>query len=263
LGASTPSARGIQHTNKKLSIYLLFLVALLAFLPLSRPCQAATLRIAVASNFSRPLSVIAKNFEASTGHAVLTSPASTGKLFAQIEHGAPYDLFFAADAARPAALEEHGLALERRTYVYGKLVLWSAYSGLVDNSSAVLSAGEFEHLAIANPKTSPYGAAAVEVLRGLGLLERLAPRVVWGENIGQAHHFVVSGNAELGFIAQSQLASHGTGSWWEIPESAHPPIEQQLVRLTDNEAGLAFLAYLERPAVRAKLAEFGYRLPAQ
>ena len=238
------------------------LVAILGwFLP--SPCEAATLRIAVASNFSRTLSVIAEDFEASTGHKVLTSPASTGKLFAQIRHGAPYDLFFAADAASPAALEKLGEALDRRTYVYGKLVLWSPSPALIHNSSAALHSGQFEHLAIANPKTAPYGAAAVEVLHGLGLQDLLSSRVVWGENVGQAHHFVVSGNAELGFIARSQLINPEEGSLWEIPESAYSPIDQQLVRLTDNPVAIAFLAYLERPVVRAKLAEFGYRLPEQ
>lgn len=226
-------------------------------------CEAGTVRVAVASNFASSLQHIAQDFEESTGHEVLASPGSTGKLYAQIQHGAPYDLFFAADTARPAALEALGLTLERQTYAYGRLVLWSPQPGLVNGSSAVLQTASFEHLAIANPKTAPYGAAAVEVLQGLGVLEQVSPRLVRGENIGQTHHFVVSGNAELGLVALSQLERPSQGSMWEVPESAHGPIEQQLVRLTDNRVALAFLAYLERPAVRAKLAGFGYRLPEQ
>jgi molybdate transport system substrate-binding protein len=257
-----PNPQRQQHPMN-CSLYPYLFVLLLGLLPLSSLSEAATVRVAVASNFSPSLKGLAEDFTEQTGHEVLTSPGSTGKLYAQIRHGAPYDLFFAADSVRPAALEERGLALERRTYCYGRLVLWSSRPGLIAGSSAVLESESFRHLAIANPKTAPYGAAALQVLQGLGVLERLSSRLVLGENIGQAHHFVASGSAEIGFVALSQLTTAKPGSRWEVPESAHDPIEQQLVRLTDNPAALAFLAYLERPAVRTKLAGLGYRLPEE
>ncbi len=228
--------------------------------------KADQLHIAVASNFTHAIKSLAKNFEEKTGHKVVLSFGSTGKLYAQIIHGAPYDVFFAADSERPVLLEKNGQALpgSRFTYATGKLVLWSPQQQLVDTEGKILNRQDFRHLAIANPDLAPYGKAARQILQHEGLWPTLQTRLVRGENIGQAYQFVKSGNAELGFVALAQVNYPGhpaTGSWWEIPESLYSPIEQQAVLLKDSPAASDFLQYVKNDASRALIRSYGYGTP--
>ena len=224
------------------------------------------LRVAVASNFRHPMEAMKDAFERANGHSLVLIFGSTGKHYAQIRNGAPFDAFFAADAERPERLEREGLAVPgtRFTYAVGRIVLWSADPGLVDAEGEVLASGAFRHLAIANPDLAPYGAAARDLLRKIGLWQRLQPRLVRGENIGQTFQFVVSGNAELGFVARSQLESPQNafeGSRWMPPASAYPPIEQQAVLLRDSPAGRALLDFMRGDAAAAILRAYGYDSP--
>ena len=171
---------------------------------------------------------------------------STGKLYAQIKNGAPFDVFFAADVKRPRLLEEDGLGLpgSRFTYAIGKLVLWSLKAAYVDDRGEVIEEGDFRHLALANPRLAPYGMAARQVLQRLDLWDRLAPRMVRGESAGQTYQFVASGSAELGFVARSQVTRPETplpGSFWTVPEALHDPIDQQAVQLADRPAVKSFM----------------------
>jgi molybdate transport system substrate-binding protein len=230
-----------------------------------RPAGAAdgpVVRVAVAANFTAAMKRIAAGFERVSGDRVLVSFGSTGSLYAQIRNGAPYDLFLAADERRPRLLEGEGAAVpgSRFTYAVGRLVLWSAQTGLVDRRGAVLGHGSFTHLAIANPKTAPYGAAAEQVLRHLGLWEKLQPRIVRGENIAQTYQFTATGNAQLGMVALSEARNSG-GSRWDIPQNLYTPIRQQavlLVRGRDNPTARALLAYLKSDAGRRVIHSFGY-----
>ena len=248
--------------------------ALLGAGPADRPADEGEVRVAVAANFTAPCEEIARAFEKRSGHRVMVSAGSTGKLAAQIQNGAPFDVLLAADAERPALLEQGGTAVagSRFTYARGRLVLWSADPGLVDGAGKVLAAGRFRHLAIANPKLAPYGAAAEQVLGGLRLWQRLSPRLVQGEDIGQTYQFVASGAAELGFVALSQVraAAGGAGggqikgSMWIVPEASYRPIDQQAVLLTSawgNLAARAFLDFLKGREARAAIERFGYDLP--
>ncbi|WP_456237928.1 molybdate ABC transporter substrate-binding protein [Methylotetracoccus oryzae] len=239
---------------------------LLASLSLSAEALAETVQVAVASNFAGPMELIAVAFEKSTGHKAAVSTGATGKFYAQIQNAAPFEVLVAADDTTPARMETEGLAVpgSRYTYAIGKLVLWSAKPGFVDKDGKVLKNGKFAHLALANPKTAPYGAAAVEVLNNLGLLKALEPKFVQGENIAQTQQFVATGNAELGFIAKSQVIKDGKltgGSAWMVPEKLHEPIRQDAVLLTkgkDNLAALALLAYLKSEPAKAIIKSFGY-----
>lgn len=226
----------------------------------------ATLRVAVASNFADTLSAVAARFEQESGHQLILIPGSTGKHYAQIHHGAPFDIFLAADTLRPELLQQEGLALPgtRFTYAVGKLVLWSPDEGVVDPAGKVLEQPDFRHLAIANPKLAPYGQAAWEVLQARGLWDALEDRLVRGENISQTIQFVDSGNAELGFVAWSQVQRPGrqpTGSWWEVPQVLYTPIEQQAVLLRDSPLARDFLAFLRSEEVRTILRDYGYGTP--
>ena len=229
---------------------------------------AGEARVAVAANFAVPMQRLAADFERESGHRLLVSTGATGKFHAQIANGAPFEVFLAADDETPARLEREGLAVpgSRFTYAIGRLVLWSARAGYVDERGAVLERGDFRHLALANPKTAPYGAAAEETLRSLGLLDKLRPRFVQGENIAQAFQFVASGNAELGFVALAQVSGGGApagGSLWVVPAAMHAPIRQDaalLVRGRDNPAALAFLAYLKSEKAKAVIRAYGYEL---
>lgn len=232
----------------------------------SPPAAAAEVLVAVASNFADVAAALAVRFEAATGHAVVLSPGSTGRHFTQIKGGAPFAVFLAADAERPQRLEAEGLAVagSRFTYAVGRLVLWSPRPGLVDADGAVLAAGSFAHLAIANPELAPYGQAAREALAALGLWDGLAPRLVRGENIAQAYQFVAGGAAELGFVALSQVRRPdrtAAGSLWEVPEGLHAPIVQQAVLLRDEPAARAFLEFLRGDEARAVIAAYGYGAP--
>lgn len=235
----------------------------------SMPCSAARadeVRVAVASNFRPAMTALAARFEQSSRHEIVVIHGSTGKHYAQIVNGAPFDAFFAADAARPQRLEAERRIVpgSRFTYAIGRLVLWSKGEGRVDPDGQVLRTGSFNHLAIANPELAPYGAAARQVLRSLGLWEQLAGRLVRGENIGQAFQFVMTGNAELGFVARAQLLPLQPavqGSSWEPPQSLYDPIEQQAALLRDSPAGRQFMAFLRSEEARALIRASGYDVP--
>lgn len=237
--------------------------AALALLWLAAPAQAGEVHVAVAASFAEPLRAIAQAFETETGDAVVVSEGSTGKLYAQIVNGAPFEVFLAADAERPRRLLAAGNAVAGTGFAYalGRLALWSADPARVSGPAALH--GAFRHLAIANPELAPYGVAARETLAKHGLWEALAPRLVRGEDVGQAFQFVATGNAELGFVALAQVQGAG-GSRWEVPADQHAPIEQHAVLLAagrDAAAARAFLAFLRGPEARARIAAAGYGLP--
>ena len=239
---------------------------LLAFWGLHWSAHAAEVTVAVASNFSAPMQKIAQAFEQETGHKALLAYGSTGNLYAQIRNGAPYQVLLAADEATPRKLEAEGLGVagSRFTYAMGTLVLWSKQPGLVDEKGGVLRSGKFERIAMANPKLAPYGAAAVQTLTQMGVLQALQPKVVQGENISQTYQFVATENAQLGFVALSQVLVDGKitqGSGWPVPPGLHAPILQDAVLLTqgrNNPAAPALLAYLQGEKARAIIRAFGY-----
>ena len=240
---------------RQLYFYLLLLI----------PCSALpdTIRVAVASNFSEPIKAIAARYEELSDHQIILIFASTGKHYAQIINGAPFELFFAADTHRPQLLEQQGLAISgsRFTYARGRLVLWSSRKDFVDPGGQVLASNEYKRLAIANPKLAPYGKAAREVLERMGLWETVKQRLVKGESIGQTYQFVKTGNAELGFIANSQIKQHAnrnTGSYWLIPQALYEPIEQQVVLLKENTVARDFLSYIQRQEVKIMISQYGY-----
>ncbi|MCG2577014.1 molybdate ABC transporter substrate-binding protein [Dechloromonas sp. XY25] len=224
--------------------------------------------VAVAANFTAPMQKIAGEFERASGHKLKLAFGSTGKLYAQIVNGAPYDVLLSADDEIPARLEKEGLGIpgSRFTYAIGRLVLWSPLEGKVDAEGKVLRDKNIQHLAIANPKTAPYGQAAVEMLQSNGLLASLEGKFVQGENIAQTFHFVQSGNAELGFVALSQVWKDGrisAGSGWVVPAIQHQPIRQDallLSRAGGNPAARAMLDYLRGPAARQIIKAYGYDL---
>jgi molybdate transport system substrate-binding protein len=240
-----------------------FVLAALAWPGLA---AAAEVRVAVAANFTAPMARIGEAFTAASGHTLKLTSGATGKFYAQIAAGAPFDVLLAADDETPKKLvaEGHAVAASNFTYAIGKLVLWSAQPGFVDGQGTVLASGRFAHLAIANPKLAPYGAAALQVLKARGLIEALTPKLVTAESIAQAHQFVSTGNAELGFVALSQIAVPGkvaTGSHWLIPASLYGAIRQDAVLLKageKNPAAVALLAYLKSAPARQVIAAFGY-----
>jgi molybdate transport system substrate-binding protein len=244
-------------------------IALLAGLFLafsSLTVQAAEVQVAVAANFTAPMQKIAAEFAKDTGHKALLSFGATGKFYAQIKNGAPFQVFLAADDKTPAKLEAEGDTVpgSRFTYAIGTLVLWSAKSGFVDDQGEVLKKGAFKHLAIANPKTAPYGAAAVAALTKLGLLESIQSRFVTGENITQTYQFIETENAELGFVALSQVMVDGQmtgGSAWIVPANLHEPIRQDAVILAkgqDQPAAQALADYLKSEKAKAIIKSYGY-----
>lgn len=244
----------------------LALVACTALVLAASLAHAAEVRVAVAANFVGTLDELGKAFQAGSGDTLLVSSGSTGKLYAQIRNGAPYDVLLAADVAHPQRLEQEGLAVSgsRFTYARGQLALWSRDPKRVDDQGKVLRTDSFRHLAIANPLTAPYGAAAQQTLQHLGLWEALTPRLVRGEDIGQTLQFVQSGSAELGFVALAQiqkLKADARGSWWLVPAGFYDPIEQQGVLLTrakDNAAARAFMKFLRGPRAREIIQASGY-----
>ncbi|MDP1924839.1 MAG: molybdate ABC transporter substrate-binding protein [Thiobacillus sp.] len=247
---------------------LLPLFAGLLVLGLSAPLRAAEVQVAVAANFTAPMQKIAADFEQATGHKAQLAFGSTGKFYAQIRNGAPFDVLLAADDETPARLEKEGAAVlgSRFTYATGQLALWSARPGYVDAKGAVLKQGAFAHLALASPKLAPYGAAAVEALRKLGLLGSVEGKFVQGENIAQTYQFISTGNAELGFVALSQIVEGGklrSGSAWIVPANLHSPIRQDAVMLAkgkDNPAAAALLTFLKSDKARALIQSYGYKL---
>ena len=245
-------------------ITIIFLATIL--LPASNQASADIIRVAVASNFNHAITELASRFETTSEHRVTLIFGSTGKHYAQIKHGAPFDLFFAADARRPQLLEEEGLASpgSRFTYALGKLVLWSPQPDLVNPEGKMQKNGTFRYLSIANPKLAPYGRATEEVLQASGLWKSLHGKMVRGENISQALQFVRSGNAELGFVAYSQIKRPGhpvIGSYWEIPQSLYTPITQQAVLLKEGRAARDFLTFMHSEEAQTTIRSFGYSTP--
>lgn len=252
----------MQHPYIKLCAALLLTL-------LSGVLHADQVRVAVAANFAAPLKALAIAFEKDSGHKLLLSAGASGKLYAQIKSGAPFDVFLSADDETPAKLEKEGNAVagSRFTYAIGKLVLWSAQADLVDAQGEVLKSGKFSHLALAAPNLAPYGAAAVQTLTALGLLGALTPRFVLGESIGQTYSFVASGNAQLGFIALSQVYEMGQiskGSGWIVPAQLYRPLRQDAALLLagrDKPAAQALLAFLKTQQSKTVLRSFGYEIP--
>ena len=229
--------------------------------------RADEVQVAVAANFTAPMQKIAAQFEQDTGHVAKLAFGATGKFYAQIANGAPFELLLSADDETPAKLERDGLAVAgtRFTYAIGTLVLWSATPGLVDDAGAVLKSPALERVSIANPRTAPYGAAAIETMQALGVLDALRPKLVQGENIAQAWQFVATGNAPVGFVALSQVQQDGklkSGSAWVVPARLHAPIRQDAVLLKTgaaNPAASALLAWLKDAKAQAVIRAYGYR----
>lgn len=239
---------------------------LLTLAAMAGTLHAAEAQVAVAANFAEPIKAVAAVLEKTTGHTLGITVGATGRLYAQIRNGAPFDVLLSADTRTPAQLETNGLAQSgsRFTYATGKLVLWSADPTKVDGQGAVLKGESVRKLAIANPKTAPYGAAAVEVINKLGLTAALTPKLVQGESIGQAYNFVHTGNAEIGFVAMSQVLDGGrlkSGSMWVVPKNLYAPIRQDAVllkRAANNEAAKALLQLLKSPTIKDLIRSHGY-----
>ena len=223
--------------------------------------------MAVASNFSAPMQKIAQAFEQETGHKAILSFGSTGNFYAQIKNGAPFEVLLAADDETPRKIEKEGLGLaaSRFTYAVGTLVLWSRQPGLVDDKGSILQSGRFERIALANPKLAPYGAAAIETLNRMGVLPTVQPKVVQGDNMSQAYQFVATGNAQLGFLALSQVMTDGKitqGSAWLVPDSLHTPIQQDAILLSKgaaNPAATALMNFLRTERAKAVMRAYGYK----
>lgn len=241
-------------------------VALSLVTGLAGAAQADTVAVAVASNFTAPMQKIAAEFAKDTGHHAQLSFGASGKLYAQISHGAPFGVLLSGDDKTPAkiAAEGKGDASSRFTYALGQLVLWSPQAGYVDQQGHILKKSDWTHLAIANPKLAPYGTAAEQTLATLGVLEQVRPKLVQGENIGQTYQFVATGNAQLGFVALSQVMENGqikSGSAWVVPAAMHTPIRQDAIVLNsakDNPAARALVQYLQSDKARSIIAGYGY-----
>ncbi|VVM35988.1 Molybdate-binding protein ModA [Pseudomonas fluorescens] len=245
-----------------------YLAATAATLLACTNAWADEVQVAVAANFTAPIQAIAKDFEKDTGHKLVASFGATGQFYAQINNGAPFEVFLAADDSTPAKLEQEKQTVEgsRFTYAIGTLALWSAKPDYVDAQGEVLKTNDYKHLSIANPKTAPYGLAATQVLAKLNLTEATKGKLVEGQNITQAFQFVSTGNAELGFVALSQIYKDGkveNGSAWIVPSSLHDPIRQDAVILNkgkDNPAAKAFIDYLKGPKATAVIKSYGYEI---
>lgn len=229
---------------------------------------AQDVQVAVAANFTAPIQAIAKDFEQDTGHKLVIATGATGQFYAQIQNGAPFEVFLSADDSTPAKLEQEGATVpgSRFTYAIGTLALWSAKPGYVDAQGEVLKKNDYQHLSIANPKAAPYGLAATQVLEKLGLTAQVKGKLVEGQNITQAHQFIATGNAELGFVALSQIYKDGKvtgGSAWIVPAALHDPIKQDAVILAkgkDNPAAQALVDYLKGEKAATVIKSFGYQI---
>ncbi|MFS2158889.1 molybdate ABC transporter substrate-binding protein [Pseudomonas sp. Pseusp122] len=234
----------------------------------TNPAFADEVQVAVAANFTAPIQAIAKDFEADTGHKLVAAYGATGQFYTQIKNGAPFEVFLAADDTTPAKLEQEGDIVKgsRFTYAVGTLALWSAKDGYVDDKGEVLKKNAYQHLSIANPKAAPYGLAATQTLARLGLTEATQAKIVEGQNITQAYQFISTGNAELGFVALSQIYKDGkvtSGSAWIVPANLYEPIKQDAVILNkgkDNAAAKALVEYLKGPKAAAVIKSYGYQL---
>lgn len=240
----------------------IWVIGFLALFNLS--VHAGEVQLAVAANFATPIEAINKLFTTKTGHTVKVSLGATGQLYSQIQNGAPFQIFFAADKERPEKLVKEGKAVESSLFVYsvGKLVLWSAKLKKLDEK--VLENGEFAHLAIASPKAAPYGEAAKQALIKLGLWDKLQNKIVQGDSITQAYQFIATGNAELGFVALSQYNTKPEGALWLVPQNLYQPLEQSAVLLKSaekDEAALAYLDFFKTKEIRQLIGKFGYGVP--
>lgn len=243
------------------------LAVCLAFLTPS--VWAATTLVAIASNFTKPMTEIAVAFEKATGHSANLSFGASGKFTAQLENGGPFEVFLSADDKNPKKLVKDGFAVadSQFTYAIGKLVLWSATPNYVDDQGLILSKGSFKHIALADPKLAPYGAAAVELMQGMGIYDKLQPLFVQGENIAQTQQFISTGNAELGFLALSQVIENGkiaSGSAWVVPADKYKAILQDAILLktgAENPAALALMKFLKSPEALTIIRKYGYELP--
>jgi molybdate transport system substrate-binding protein len=227
--------------------------------------RAADVQVAVAANFTEPAKEIAAAFAAETGNHVALSFGSSGQFYTQITHGAPFEVFLSADADRPKRAETDGVGVPgtRFTYAIGRLVLWSETPGLVDDQGAVLGRGAFDKLAIADPTAAPYGVAAIQTMRRLGVYDRIKSKIVMGTSLTQTYEFVRTGAAELGFVALSQVIDDRHGSRWQVPEADHALIDQQAILLwtgARDPAARAFLEFLKGPEARAIIKRYGYEV---
>ncbi|MDO9142560.1 MAG: molybdate ABC transporter substrate-binding protein [Methylobacter sp.] len=233
--------------------------------------SAATTLAAVASDFTKPMNEIAIEFQKATGHEAKLSFGSSGKAFAQIQSGAPFDVYLSASEKYPLELEKSGHAVPDSHFIYaiGKLVLWSATPDYVDGQGEILKTGTFKHIALADPSHAPYGVVAEQVMESLGVLDKLRPLFVMGENISQTYQFVSTGNAELGFVGLAQVidvnsGKIGSGSGWIIPDNLHSPFRQMAVLLrtgAENPAALALVDFLKSPTALAIIEKYGFGLP--
>jgi len=266
-GARSMTARSLAHVYARRAVLTAFCALGLGAVAVR--AQAEELRVAVAANFTAPMKQIAADFTAETGQEVKLSFGSTGKFYSQIVNGAPFEVLLAADDATPKKLLAEGQAIAGTAYTYamGKLVLWSPKAGLVDDQGKVLSdPSKFAHLSIANPKLAPYGQAAMEAIESRGLTAALTPKLVTAESIAQAYQFASTGNAELGFVAMSQVSVPGKpaeGSMWVVPSALYKPIRQDAVLLKlgeGNTVAQKLLSYLKGPKARAVIESYGYGL---
>jgi molybdate transport system substrate-binding protein len=247
------------------------LLTLGLLLTISLTSEAATVLVAVASDFTKPMNEIVEAFQKETQHEAKLSFGSSGKAFAQIQSGAPYEIYLSASEKYPIELEKSGFAVSNSRFVYaiGKLVLWSAKPAYVDDKGKILKTGDFKHVALADPTHAPYGVVAEEVMKNLGVLEKLEPLFVMGENISQTFQFISTGNAELGFVGFAQVIDAntgkiGSGSGWIIPDNLHSPFRQSAVLLkkgADNPAALALMDFLKSPPALEIIQKFGFGLP--
>jgi molybdate transport system substrate-binding protein len=245
----------------------LFSFLLASLIGVATTLHADEVSVAVAANFTAPMKQIAAEFEKDSGHKVIASFGSTGKFYAQIKNGAPFEVLLTADDETPTKLikENTAVAGSQFTYAIGKLVLWSAKPGLVDGAGDVLKKGGFAHIALADPKLVPYGAAATEAMKAMGVFDSLQAKIVTAENIAQAHQFVSSGNSELGFVALSQVLKDGKieGSSWLVPANLYKSIRQDAVILKKGKgkpAAEALMNYLKGDKAKAVIKSFGYEL---
>jgi len=224
---------------------------------------AADTKVAVAANFTEPSKEIATAFQKATGHTATLVFGASGAFYTQIAHGAPFEVFLSADADRPKKAEQGGLTVSgtRFTYAVGRLMLYSATTGLIDDNGAVLKRGAFNKIAIADPLVAPYGAAAVQAMQKLGVYSALEPKIVKGSSLTQAYQFTATGAADLGFVAYSQVIAVPGGSRWLVPAKLHQPIEQQAVLLltgAHNPAALAFVKFMRSPQAVKIIKRYGY-----
>lgn len=243
---------------------LLFSCAFFLISPLS---NAAQIIVAVASNFSEPAKQIAKQFEHKYNTKVIISSAGTGVLANQIKNGAPYEILLSADKTTPQQLIQDGYAVKdtQFTYAQGQLVLWSKQTNFITNDANILKTNKFNFLAIANPKLAPYGSAAMQTLAKLGLTESIKNKIVTGDNISNTYQFVATGNADLGFVALSQIMNNGkitAGSYWIVPQNITPLIQQDAIILNvgkNNPASQQFMNFIKSKTVQQIIKSYGYQ----